>query len=170
MTSAVDPAALNASSVSVAADKAAADKAAADQAAADQAAADQAAAESSAAEQSAATADGWYDDRGWVSPDTAARALAAGIGRGENVPGYLRCGTICGESPTSGEIQQQWMEDQGLLNPDGSLTNDPCTSGYLYGGTCYPGYDAAAEACGGYLIRHTCYPSSEAAAAAGEGE
>ena len=170
MAAAADKAAADkAAADKAAADKAAADKAAADQAAADQAAADQAA-ESSAAEQSAATADGWYDDRGWVSPETAARALAAGIGRGENVPGYLRCGTICGESPTSGEIQQQWMEDQGLLNPDGSLTNDPCTSGYLYGGTCYPGYDAAAEACGGYLIRHMCYPSSEAAAAAGEGE
>ena len=27
------------------------------------------------------------------------------------MPGYLRCGTICGETPTSGEIQQQNLDD-----------------------------------------------------------
>lgn len=56
--------------------------------------------------------DGWYDSRGWVSPETAKRAIAAGIAHGGDVPGYLRCGTICGEEPTSGELQQQWYDEQ----------------------------------------------------------
>ena len=94
-----------------AAEQAAAEQAAAEQAAAEQAAAEQAAAEQEAAEQ-AAQSEGWYDERGWVSPETAARAIAAGITPGENVPNYLRCGTICGESPTSGEIQSQYLEEQ----------------------------------------------------------
>ena len=49
---------------------------------------------------------GWSDSAGhWISADTAIRALAAGIPRGGDVPDYLRCGTICGELPTSGEVQ-----------------------------------------------------------------
>lgn len=100
---------------SAAAEQAAAEDAQrqADEDAAEQSAADQAAAEQSAAEQSAADeaegdsgADGWYTPSGnWVSPETAARAIAAGISPGETVPNYLRCGTICGEGPTSGEVQ-----------------------------------------------------------------
>ena len=128
-------------------------RAAAEQASADEAArvaADQSAANEAEQAQVDLYETGWYDDRGWVSPETGARARDAGIEAGGNVPNYLRCGTICGESPTSGEVQQQWLEEQGLLNPDGSLTNDPCT--------------------GGYQIRGTCYPSVEAARAAGEGE
>ncbi|HEY5845302.1 MAG TPA: hypothetical protein VIT42_00780 [Microlunatus sp.] len=54
----------------------------------------------------AAAESGWYDPSGqWISPETAKRALAAGIPPGGSVPGYLRCGTICGEWPTSGEVQ-----------------------------------------------------------------
>lgn len=64
---------------------------------------------------------GWYDAHGnWVSPETAARALAEGIPVGGDVPGYLRCGTLCGESATSGEIQSEWAEQQGLLDEDGA--------------------------------------------------
>ena len=90
----------------------------------------QAAAQAAAEEQAqteAVTADadqGWSDERGRVSPETAERAQGAGIAPGENVPGYLRCGTICGEEPTSGELQQQWMEEQGLVNADGSLVSE----------------------------------------------
>ncbi|GAD81484.1 hypothetical protein NCAST_01_00520 [Nocardia asteroides NBRC 15531] len=29
---------------------------------------------------------------------------------GSPVPGYQRCGTQCGEAPTSGEVQRKWME------------------------------------------------------------
>lgn len=29
---------------------------------------------------------------------------------GSPVPGYRRCGTQCGEAPTSGEVQRKWME------------------------------------------------------------
>lgn len=144
---------------------------------AEQEAAEQSAAELAAAEAAASQAaqenlyeTGWYDERGWVSPQTAQRAKDAGIPAGDLVPNYLRCGTICGESPTSGEVQQQWMEQQGLVNPDGSPVGDPCTGGYPMGGTCYPDYSSAAAACGGYLIRGSCYPSAEAARAAGEGE
>ena len=142
-------------------------QAAAQQAAAAQSAADQAAAAQSAADQAAADlyATGWYDERGWVSPETAARAKAAGIEAGATVPDYLRCGTLCGESPTSGELQQQ---DQ--VNPDGSAVDVNCDNGYPSGGICYPDYQAAAAACGAYLIRGNCYPSAEAARAAGEGE
>lgn len=66
-----------------------------------------------------AAENGWYSTNwGWVSPETAKRALAAGIPPGGDVPGYLRCGTIGGESPTSGEVQS-W--NQGL---------DPVPPGY----------------------------------------
>lgn len=75
------------------------------QAAEEQAAAEQAAAEHAEQETADAAANGWYDSRGWVSPETAQRALAVGIEPGGDVPGYLRCGTICGEDPTSGEVQ-----------------------------------------------------------------
>lgn len=54
----------------------------------------------------AAAENGWYAPNGqWISPGTEERALAAGIPAGGDVPGYLRCGTICGEDPTSGEVQ-----------------------------------------------------------------
>jgi hypothetical protein len=106
-----------------AAAQSAAEKAAAEQAAADQAAEDAAAAEQSAAEQSAADADaaanGWFTPNGnWVSPQTAERALAAGIAPGDTVPDYLRCGTICGEGPTSGEVQVAHACQDGLLTGD----------------------------------------------------
>lgn len=103
----------------VAADAArlAAEQAASDRAAADQAAAAEAARVSAAVEQEPQASgddgsNGWYDGRGWVSPETAARAIAAGISPGADVPGYLRCGTICGEEPTSGEVQQQYFEEE----------------------------------------------------------
>lgn len=127
----------------------AAAQAEAERVAAEQAAAEHAAVEKS--EDSEGDQSGWYDSRGWVSPETAERAAAAGIAPGEDVPGYLRCGTICGEEPTSGELQQQWLEEQGLDNPDGSLVSD------------------TTAACD-YQIRGRCYPSAEAARAAGEGE
>lgn len=104
----------------VAAEQSAAEQAAAEaeEEAAEQAAAEeaerQAAEEQAAAEQVErdAAENGWYSSNwGWVSPETAKRALAAGIPPGGDVPGYLRCGTICGESPTSGEVQS-W--NQGL--------------------------------------------------------
>ena len=33
----------------------------------------------------------------------------------EQLPGYLQCGTACGEEPTSGEIQQQYGCEQGYI-------------------------------------------------------
>ncbi len=63
--------------------------------------------------------DGWYTPNGhWISPETAARAIAAGIAPGETVPNYLRCGTICGEGPTSGEVQTAQLCKDGLLSAD----------------------------------------------------
>ncbi|MEP6562679.1 MAG: hypothetical protein ABJD68_16590 [Nakamurella sp.] len=128
-------AAQQAAGVQAAADKAAADKAAADKAAADKAAADQAAAGQAAAESSAASsaasetdsaADGWYTPSGnWVSPETAARAIAAGIAPGETVPNYLRCGTICGEGPTSGEVQWAHACKSGQMSPAECVGIDP---------------------------------------------
>ena len=61
--------------------------------------------------EAAAISNGWNDSRGYVSPGTAERAVEAGIPVGQDVPGYLRCGTMCGEAPTSGEVQS-W--GQGL--------------------------------------------------------
>ena len=65
-----------------------------------------------------ALAEGWYTPNGnYVSPETAARAIAAGIAPGETVPNYLRCGTICGEGPTSGEVQMANLCLQGIVPP-----------------------------------------------------
>jgi hypothetical protein len=116
----------------VAAEQAAAEQAAAEMAAAEQAAAEQAAAATQRQTQTAQAAPdlyetGWYDERGWVSPESARRAKDAGIPAGGTVPNYLRCGTICGESPTSGDMQS-------------------CTGGYLIRGTCYPSAEAARAA------------------------
>jgi len=64
---------------------------------------------------------GWPDSAGhWISADTAIRALAAGIPRGGDVPDYLRCGTICGELPTSGEVQT------AHACKDGTMTAEEC--------------------------------------------
>jgi hypothetical protein len=102
-----------------------------------------------------------------VSPETAQRALEQSIPVGGDVPGYLRCGTICGEEPTSGELQQQWLEEQDVLNPDGSLKNDPnaVPQPAADGVVVFDDGDSCA-----YSIRGNCYPSAEAAQAAGEGE
>jgi len=135
-----------------------------------QSAADQAAADAAQQAADALYAAGWYDKRGWVSPESAARARDAGIAAGGSVPDTLRCGTSCGEPPTSAELEQQLLDDRDLSNSDGSSEDDSCDDGYPSGGTCYPDYDAAAAACGGYLIRGNCYESAEAARAAGEGE
>jgi hypothetical protein len=116
------------------AEQAATEKAAAQQAAAEQAAAEQAAAEQAAAESSAASVaaqadsgvDGWYTPSGnWVSPETAARAIAAGISPGETVPNYLRCGTICGEGPTSGEVQWAHACQDGTVPAEECVGIDP---------------------------------------------
>ncbi|HYN73976.1 MAG TPA: hypothetical protein VES60_15860 [Nakamurella sp.] len=65
---------------------------------------------------------GWSDSAGhWISAETAIRALGAGIPRGGDVPGYLRCGTICGELPTSGEVQT------ANACKDGTLTAEECS-------------------------------------------
>jgi hypothetical protein len=82
-------------------------------------------AEKSAAEDSAAQ-EGWYTPSGnWVSPETAARAIAAGISPGETVPNYLRCGTICGEGPTSGEVQMAQLCKDGTISADQCAGIDP---------------------------------------------
>ncbi len=94
-----------------------------------------------------ASVNGWYDERGWVSPQTAARALAAGIAPGGNVPDYLRCGTICGEDPTSGEIQAQKSAEEESARAQATSTTPPCA--YM-------------------VVRGVCYTSPEEAAAAGE--
>ena len=96
---------------------------------------------------------GWYDTWGWVSPQTAQRALAAGIAAGRDVRDELRCGTACGESPTAAEIQAQYIADHPD-NPNASIE----------------AYEAAAAACPGFFIRGNCYADAEAARAAGEGE
>ncbi len=90
---------------------------------------------------------GWYDERGWISPQTAARALAAGIAPGGNVPDYLRCGTICGEDPTSGEIQAQKAAEEESARAQATSTTPPCA--YM-------------------VVRGVCYTTPEEAAAAGE--
>jgi hypothetical protein len=65
---------------------------------------------------------GWSDSAGhWISAETAIRALGAGIPRGGDVPDYLRCGTICGELPTSGEVQT------ARACKDGALTAEECS-------------------------------------------
>jgi hypothetical protein len=106
--------AARAAAESSAAAQSAADQAAADQAvqaAADQAEADRVAAEEQAAATTAEQPRGEWIDRnwGWVSPETAQRALDYGIPWGGDVPGFLRCGTICGEQPTSGEVQSEYQ-------------------------------------------------------------
>lgn len=64
---------------------------------------------------------GWSDSAGhWISAETAIRALGAGIPRGGDVPDYLRCGTICGEFPTSGEVQA------AHACQDGTMTAEEC--------------------------------------------
>jgi hypothetical protein len=117
-----DAAAAQVSASAAAADQAAAESAAAlssaESVAAEQAA-EQSAAEESAAAQAPDGTDGWYTPSGnWVSPEAAARAIAAGIAPGETVPNYLRCGTICGEGPTSGEVQTAQLCRDGLLAAD----------------------------------------------------
>lgn len=32
----------------------------------------------------------------------------------DQLPGYQQCGTACGKEPTSGEVQQQWLCEQGI--------------------------------------------------------
>ena len=124
VTLSVDAAAESASSASVSASQSAAAKAAEQGAAAKSAAA-----ERSAAEEQAAGADGWYAPNGnWISPETAGRAMAAGIAPGETVPNYLRCGIICGEGPDLarlgdrrplGEVSRGFLTFAG---PHGSMT------------------------------------------------
>ena len=87
------------------------------------------------AEQDALT-HGWYDERGWISPETAARAMAAGIAPGKNVPDYLRCGTICGEDPTSGEIQAQKSAEEQSAGAQSTDTSAPCAY-MVVRGVCY---------------------------------
>lgn len=96
---------------------------------------------------------GWYDTWGWVSPQTAAAALAAGIAAGKDVRDELRCGTSCGESPTAAEIQTQFVLDHPD-NPNGTVE----------------AYEAAAAACPGYFISGNCYADAGAARDAGESE
>ena len=115
--SAAESSAAAASAAQAAAEQAAAEKAeaplASESQAAAQSAADQAAAEASGI-------NGWYDSAGnWISPETAARAIDNGISPGGDVPGYLRCGTICGELPTSGEVQWAWQCIAGTMTCDG---------------------------------------------------
>jgi len=129
-SAAAQSAAAKAAAEQAAAEQAAAEEAAAEQAAADAAAAEQSAAEQAAADQASADADaaasGWYTPSGnWVSPETAARALAAGIAPGETVPNYLRCGTICGEGPTSGEVQRAHACKDGLMSAEECAGIDP---------------------------------------------
>ena len=51
--------------------------------------------------------------------------MAAGIAPGETVPNYLRCGTICGEGPTSGEVQTAHLCKDGVLPADECAGIDP---------------------------------------------
>ncbi len=131
---AADQAAAEKAAEQSAAEKAAAEQAAeesaAEESAAEESAAAQSEAEQSAADEAAADADaaanGWYTPSGnWVSPETAARALAAGISPGDTVPNYLRCGTICGEGPTSGEVQTAHACKDGLMTADECAGIDP---------------------------------------------
>ena len=130
---AAEEAAAQAAAEQAAAEQAAADQAAAEQAAAaEQQAAEQAAAEAAAAAQAEAESEaesglqGWYTPNGnWISPETAARAMAAGIAPGETVPNYLRCGTICGEGPTSGEVQMAHLCLDGAVPPADCEGIDP---------------------------------------------
>ena len=94
-----------------------------------------------------ALAHGWYDEHGWVSPTTAARALAAGIPPGANVPDHLRCGTLCGEEPTSAEIQAQQSAEQSSAQAQATSTSAPCA--YM-------------------VVRGVCYTTPAEASAAGE--
>ncbi|MGD5691043.1 hypothetical protein QUT48_22695, partial [Xanthomonas citri pv. citri] len=62
------------------------------------------------AEEQRILAEGFTGDDGTsYSPSTVQRGWdQLGIRPGNLVPGYLRCGTECGESPTSGELQSEW--------------------------------------------------------------
>jgi hypothetical protein len=193
-----------------AADKAAADQAAAAKASADQAAAaaaqsaaesaaaesaaaqsaaEQAAAEQSAADQAAEDAsgvNGWTDPYGtWISPDTAARALEHGIAPGDAVPGYLRCGTLCGELPTSGEVQWAWACVDGTMDCGGidaesvlsaaGVSDDAIAAAISQRSQSDAAVNAsddaqkACEAGGGYMvIRGVCYATEAEAAKAGD--
>jgi len=121
--SAAESSAAAASAAQAAAEQTAAEKAAAEKAEAERLASESQAAAQSAADQAAAEAsgiNGWYDSAGnWISPETAARAIDNGISPGGDVPGYLRCGTICGELPTSGEVQWAWQCIAGTMTCDG---------------------------------------------------
>ena len=46
-------------------------------------------------------------------PAAGKRGWPAGIPSGETVPNYLRCGTICGEGPASGEVQMAHLRKDG---------------------------------------------------------
>jgi hypothetical protein len=82
----------------------------------------------------AAAESGWYDPSGqWISPDTAKRALAAGIPPGGSVPGSLRCGSICGEWPTSGELQA-WSQGLDPVPPGYEQWLDPNYNPYADSG------------------------------------
>ncbi len=94
-----------------------------------------------------ALAHGWYDEFGWISPDTAARALAAGIPLGANVPENLRCGTACGENPTAAEIEAQKSAEAESAASAATQTAPTCP--YM-------------------VVRGVCYSTPSEAAAAGE--
>lgn len=116
-------AAAESSAAAASAAQAAAEQSAAQQVEADRLASESQAATQSAADQAAEDAsgiNGWYDSAGnWISPETAARAIEKGISPGGDVPGYLRCGTICGELPTSGEVQWAWQCIAGTMTCEG---------------------------------------------------
>ena len=64
-------------------------------------------------EQARILREGFTDENGVsYSPETVQRGVDKGIEPGNMVPGYLRCGTLCGETPTSGEVQSQWLEQE----------------------------------------------------------
>lgn len=123
VSAASESAAAQAAAEQSAADQSAAERSAVAESLAQQAASEQADAEKQAGEQAGsdpavarALAEGWYTPNGnYVSPETAARAIAAGIAPGETVPNYLRCGTICGEGPTSGEVQMANLCLRGII-------------------------------------------------------
>ena len=147
----------------VAAEQAAAAQAAQEQAALDaQAAAAADAAQQAAAEEAAAQqqeqalenddagvlsaeeqrilAEGFTGDDGTsYSPSTVQRGWdQLGIRPGNLVPGYLRCGTECGESPTSGELQSEWES----MTPEEQAAERAKNIAEAEAAYLYPGQDA----------------------------
>ena len=131
-----EQAALEAQAVADAAQQAAADQAVIDQQEQDLANDD---AGVLSAEEQRLLAEGFTGDDGTsYSPSTVRRGWdELGIRPGNLVPGYLRCGTDCGETPTSGELQSEWEN----MTPEEQAAERASNIAEAEAANLYPGQD-----------------------------